>query len=230
MMKFTKGTAIYTGGGFYTIIGETDQDGIYFFGCTDFCELTSLDPRTEDEDGLLIYYNEKIEPHIIESDHDKTRELLKDFCERLYNDEPHITDGYEDFSNYIITLSSRSYRPGEIRPRKLTEHQGSVHYIRILAENFHYFGKGVEIHWLGTEGLTVHNLVHGEGHSVFPAHRRHFFESVRIPGSHEQHGVSTKTFVSYSLGRFFRSSGLAQTSYNHVSPLSRTADNKNTSQ
>lgn len=100
-MKFTKGTAIYTGGGYYTIIGETDQEGVYFFGCTDFCELTTLDPREEDEDGLKIFYDEKVEPYLIESDPDETWKLLEDFCNRLDNDEPHITDGYESFSNYL---------------------------------------------------------------------------------------------------------------------------------
>ena len=104
-MKFTKGTAIYTGGGWYTIIGETNKKGVYFFGCTDFCELTSLDPRTEDEDGLLIFYNEKIEPYRIEYDPDKTWRLMEDFCKRLDKEEPNITDGYEEFSNFC---------PGEV--------------------------------------------------------------------------------------------------------------------
>jgi len=100
-MTFTHGTAIYTGGGCYIVIGETDESGLYFFGCTDFCELMRFDPRTEDENGLICQYYEEIEPYIVETDRDETWKLFEDFCNRLDNKEPNITTGYKDFSNYL---------------------------------------------------------------------------------------------------------------------------------
>ena len=128
--------------------------------------------------------------------------------------------------HHVRALSCRGDGPGEIRTRKLAKHQGSVHNIRIIAENFHYFGKGIEIHWLGPEVLTVHHLVHGEGHSVRTAHRRHFFEFVRVPWPHEQNGVRAQAFVSYRLSGFLRSPRLAQAAYHHVSAGGRTAGKK----
>ena len=100
-MKFAHGTAIYTGGGCYIVIGETDKKGTYFYGCTDFCEIMTLDPRTKNEYGdLICMYTEEIEPYVIETDRDETWRIFEDFCTRLDNEEPNITDGYEDFSNY----------------------------------------------------------------------------------------------------------------------------------
>ena len=104
-MKFTKGIAIYTGGGFYVAIGQTDN-GNYFYGCIDWCELFDTDTRTVNEyDELACMYNEWCDEHIIKSNRQEVWKAFEDFCKRLDNNEPNITEGYEKWSNYI---------PGEV--------------------------------------------------------------------------------------------------------------------
>lgn len=98
-MKFTKGTAIYTGGGVYICIGQTDT-GLFFNGCPDFCILTDIDTRTEDEDGLICCYEDKMEGHIIADTTEEVWRAFQDFCHRLDEGEEGITEGYEEFSNY----------------------------------------------------------------------------------------------------------------------------------
>lgn len=106
-MKITNGTAIYTGGGNYTIIGKINN-GLWFNGCNEWCAIFDEDTRTKNEDGeLMCIYNEWCEKHdkTSEFNHKEIVEMFKDFCKRLDNNEEGITKGYEEFSNYI---------PGEV--------------------------------------------------------------------------------------------------------------------
>ena len=114
-MKITKGTAIYTGGGFYTVIGET-EDGHWFVGFNEFCAVINFDPRTKDEemDDLKIFYCDftEEEGYVIPVDIKEKYEAYLDFCKRLENQESGIEDGYEDFSNHdydIISYIDFSY-------------------------------------------------------------------------------------------------------------------------
>ena len=112
-MKIKHGTAIYTGGGFYTVIGELDN-GLYFNGCNDWCAAFDEDTRTWDEekDDLACFYNDWCEEHEVKVNNKELKAAFKDFCERLAAREPGITKGYEKFSNYdadeVLRLLSRS--------------------------------------------------------------------------------------------------------------------------
>lgn len=108
-MRATHGTAIYTGGGFYICIGELDN-GNYFVGGMDCIEIVNADPRIEieDFDGWKSYGFDDID-WILEHEVEATEngkesngiiDMFKDFCKRIDNREPNLTDGYEDFSNY----------------------------------------------------------------------------------------------------------------------------------
>ena len=55
-MRATHGTAIYTGGGIYNIIGETDN-GLWFMGGPDWCSLFDSDVTEEDEYTDMVCYN-----------------------------------------------------------------------------------------------------------------------------------------------------------------------------
>lgn len=114
-MRIKHGTAIYTGGGIYVVIGEIG-DGKWFMGNNDFCAVTNFDTRTKakdmeilsetewefDDDDLAIFYL-MLTPEegcIVETDIKETYEAFYDFCKRLDNGELGITDGYEEYSNY----------------------------------------------------------------------------------------------------------------------------------
>lgn len=104
-MKITHGTAMYTGGGFYTVIGEVD-DGNYFVGNMDWCVVVDTDPRDSDEFGEWNFFHiEWLEDHDIHADVNEIYPMFKDFCERLDAEEKDITKGWDEFSNYI---------PGEV--------------------------------------------------------------------------------------------------------------------
>lgn len=101
-MRATHGTAIYTGGGIYNVIGETDN-GYWFFGGPDWCTIVDSDIREEDkenDDDLVCYYNDWLEKHEVKVNVQEIYEMFEDFCRRLDAKEPGITDGYEKFSNY----------------------------------------------------------------------------------------------------------------------------------
>lgn len=102
-MKATHGTAIYTGGGIYNIIGELDN-GLYFFGCWDYLAIYDADVRTYDEsyDDLVCYNPNWCDEHMLlfAFTEEEIEKALHDFCVRLDNEEPGLTDGYEQFSNY----------------------------------------------------------------------------------------------------------------------------------
>ena len=106
-MKVLHGTAIYTGGGFYTVLGEFDN-GLWFFGGTEWFEVIDADCRTRDEkeDDLAAYYNEWLSKYVVEEYHtDKKKEramfkAIEDFCRRLDKGEKGLTEGYEELSNY----------------------------------------------------------------------------------------------------------------------------------
>ncbi len=99
--KATHGTAIYTGGGLYVVIGQLDN-GLWFYGGTDFCDIFDEDTRTYDNenDGLACFWNDWCEKHRVELDARQTYAMYYDFCRRLDNNEPGLTDGYEEYSNY----------------------------------------------------------------------------------------------------------------------------------
>ena len=106
-MKALHGTAIYTGGGLYVVIGELDN-GLWFYGNYDWCAVFDEDIRTYDEvnHGLACFWNDWCEKHIVNDvDVKEVYAMFKDFCERLDAKEPDITKGYEKFSNYL---------PGEV--------------------------------------------------------------------------------------------------------------------
>lgn len=102
-MKALHGTAIYTGGGIYVLIGELDN-GQFFFGDNWCCDIFDADTREIGEDDFLnCCYPEWQEQHIVESDTAEVLAMYKDFYTRLANGEPDITDGYEDYNNYIAS-------------------------------------------------------------------------------------------------------------------------------
>lgn len=99
-MRATHGTAIYTGGGIYNVIGETDN-GLWFMGGSDWCSLFDSDVTEEDEyTDMVCYNNDWCEKHEVKVDLQELYEMFEDFCRRLDNKEPGITDGYENHSNY----------------------------------------------------------------------------------------------------------------------------------
>lgn len=103
-MKIVKGTAIYTGGGCYSIIGKLDN-GLWFNGCNEWCSVLSKDTRTLNKyEELACFCNNWCEKYDVTSkfNYKELVEAFKDFCIRLDNNEPGITDGYENFSNYIV--------------------------------------------------------------------------------------------------------------------------------
>jgi len=105
-MKAIHGTAICTGDG-YSVIGNTDA-GWFFHGTSDgWLEILADDPRSLDENGdMLCFDAEWTEKHRIANMNTPAAcNMIVDFCKRLDAEEAGITDGYEDFSNYI---------PGEV--------------------------------------------------------------------------------------------------------------------
>ena len=106
-MKALHGTAIYTSGGIYVVIGELDN-GLWFCGDNFGCTIYDQDTRTYDKvnDGLAWFWNEWCDNHVVKDvDEKEVHAMFKDFCVRLDKKEPNITKGYEEFSNYL---------PGEI--------------------------------------------------------------------------------------------------------------------
>ena len=104
-MNITHGTAMYTGGGFYSVIGEVD-DGNYFVGTMDWCVVVDADPREKDEfDEWNFFHVEWLEDHDVHADANEIYPMFKDFCERLDAEEQGITQGWDELSNYI---------PGEV--------------------------------------------------------------------------------------------------------------------
>jgi hypothetical protein len=101
-MKAMHGTAIYTGGGLYITIGQLDN-GYYFFGYYESCDIFKEDTRAIDEDNneLACLYPEWYEENRIEWDQNEVDEMHKDFCRRLDSGEKDLTAGYERFSNYV---------------------------------------------------------------------------------------------------------------------------------
>lgn len=101
-MRATHGTAIYTGGGIYNVIGETDN-GHWFFGGPDYCTILDSDVREKDEteDDLACYYNDWLEKHEVKVEPKEVYEMFEDFCRRLDAKQPGITNGYDLYSNYI---------------------------------------------------------------------------------------------------------------------------------
>ena len=107
-MKALHGTAIYTGGGQYSVIGELDN-GYWFAGDNWGCNIFSRDVREYDEENgdLAFYWNPWCVLHDVTYmfDTKDIYEMYEDFCKRLDAKEDGITDGYEEYSNYI---------PGEV--------------------------------------------------------------------------------------------------------------------
>lgn len=100
-MRAKHGTAIYTGGGIYSLLGELDN-GLYFCGDNFYISIIDADCRTwnEKEDCLAVFYNDFIEAHEVKADLTEVAIMVKDFCTRLKNHEAEIDKGYEKFSNY----------------------------------------------------------------------------------------------------------------------------------
>ena len=95
---------MYTGGGIYVVLGETDNK-LYFVGDMDGVELYNSDVREEDEHGdMVCFYPEWQDKHRVETSEDLA-EVYKTFCRRLDAKEEGITKGWEEFSNYA---------PGEV--------------------------------------------------------------------------------------------------------------------
>ena len=106
-MKATHGTAIYTGGGIYVVIGELDN-GLWFCGNNDWCGIFDEDTRTYDQenDDLACFWSDWCDQHEVKDVNKKeVYAMFEDFCKRLDNKEDGITEGYEEFSNYA---------PGEV--------------------------------------------------------------------------------------------------------------------
>lgn len=106
-MKVVRGTAIYTGGGIYVTIGQMDN-GMYFVGSEYGIEFFDEDTRSCDEnDDMCCFWQEWYDEHCIKDgyDPDDAQVAFIDFCKRLDAKEEHLTDGYDEFSNYL---------PGEI--------------------------------------------------------------------------------------------------------------------
>ena len=107
-MRAVHGTAIYTGGGCYTCIGELDN-GLWFCGCNDWCEIIDKDSRSEDENNdLCVFDNDWMDKHVVKDiDRESINKMFQDFCKRLDNSEEHIEDGYSKYSNYMAGEVSR---------------------------------------------------------------------------------------------------------------------------
>ena len=115
-LRVEHGTATYTGGGFYTIIGELNN-GLYFVGFNDYCCIIDVDPRTKandaphepyevyDDDELAIYYNDFLKVHTVEIDTQEKYRIFEDFCRRLDSKEKDIEKGYEEFKNHCLDVS-----------------------------------------------------------------------------------------------------------------------------
>lgn len=102
-MKILNGTAIYTGGGYYIVLGKIDN-GLYFCGTNEWCAICDMDTKTENEDGDFACFDiEWFEKHDKSSEfsYKEIVEMFKDFCLRLAQEEDGITNGYENLDNYI---------------------------------------------------------------------------------------------------------------------------------
>lgn len=99
-MRAVHGTAIYTGGGIYNIIGKTDN-GLWFFADNDYLAIVNTDIRETCEDGLACYYDRWLEEHEVDVSDEEKHKMLRDFCRRLDADEKGLTEGYEGVSNYM---------------------------------------------------------------------------------------------------------------------------------
>lgn len=101
-MRAVRGTAIYTGGGIYVTIGQMDN-GMYFIGSEYGIEFFDTDTRSCDENGDMCGFDmDWHNKHVISDGYDpeEAQAAFKDFCERLDAKEEHLTDGYEEFSNF----------------------------------------------------------------------------------------------------------------------------------
>lgn len=102
-LRATHGTACYSGGGFYIVLGET-ENGLYFVGgndCDGYCELYDTDPRTKTSE-LLNDYSEWCDIHRVDSySEDEVQKMFRDFCRRLDKCEMNISRGYEAYENYM---------------------------------------------------------------------------------------------------------------------------------
>lgn len=100
-MRAKHGTAIYTGGGIYSLLGELDN-GLYFCGDNFYIGIYNEDVRTwnKKEDCLAYFYNDWCEAHEVEADQNEVAAMIKDFCTRLQDNEPELTQGFTDFSNF----------------------------------------------------------------------------------------------------------------------------------
>lgn len=108
MARATHGTAICTGNG-YSVIGE-DENGFFFHATTDgWLEILDHDgdPRKLDGNGDMLCFNaEWTEKHRMAIRNMPVAiDFILDFTKRLDAEEEGITEGYDDFSNYI---------PGEV--------------------------------------------------------------------------------------------------------------------
>lgn len=119
IMNVLHGTAIYTEDGTYNIIGEFDN-GLWFFGCPKYIAIYTDDIRNEREifdicrnnikyceKNLIMLYEpneedeDNIEEYLSEDElEDYHPEVIRRFCIQLDNEEPGLTNGYEEFSNY----------------------------------------------------------------------------------------------------------------------------------
>ena len=110
-LRIEHGTATYTGGGFYTILGELNN-GLYFVGFNDCCYILDIDPRTKaaeaphedyeifEPDDLAIYYGDFLEVHNVEIDTHEKYKIFEDFIKRLDSGEKGIDRGFEDYTNH----------------------------------------------------------------------------------------------------------------------------------
>lgn len=100
-LRATHGTACYSGGGFYIVLGET-ENGLFFVGGNEgYVDIFDTDPRTKTSE-LLSDYPEWCDLHRVSTYDDcEVQKMFSDFCRRLDKCEMNISVGYEAYENYM---------------------------------------------------------------------------------------------------------------------------------
>ena len=181
-MKITHGTAMYTGGGFYSVIGEVD-DGNYFVGNTDWCVVIDTDPRCKDEFGEWNFFHiEWLEDHNVHDvDANEMFFMFKDFCERLDANEQDITKGWDKLSNYIPGEATEMINFSEFEALEDKQNQSSLSesdmadaIVKMIKNNSNIEGDdddslmitGVDHVWLFKSNIICVNMEDGSMYTI----------------------------------------------------------------